>query len=153
MHTRSVGNTFSFPVYNIIHFEATCSMYMYICICIYVHSQRCTLTSDLSPCLQVLVVSWRSQQLKQYQWEKRKGTEGGEGGERGKGVKCVRSWRPLQGSVVAMAIDSTSTLLATGIYVQCTLYIIFIQCTCTCNSMYMYMYTVYGAHHVLSRFQ
>ena len=46
--------------------------------------------------------------------------EGGEGmvmevgrGERERG-KCLRSWRPLQGSVVAMAIDSTSTLLATG---------------------------------------
>lgn len=42
--------------------------------------------------------------------------EGGEvtGGEEDRG-KCVRSWRPLQGSVVAMAIDSTSTLLATGL--------------------------------------
>ena len=41
--------------------------------------------------------------------------KGGEvrGGEGDRG-KCVRSWRPLQGSVVAMAIDSTSTLLATG---------------------------------------
>ena len=54
---------------------------------------------SLSPSPQILVVAWRSQQLKQYDW--------GEG-------KCVRSWRPLQGAVVAMAIDSTSTLLATG---------------------------------------
>ena len=72
---------------------------------------------------QVLVVSWRSQQLKQYNWEgraaahergeeERKGKDDREG-ERGRG-KCVRSWRPLQGSVVSMAIDSTSTLLATG---------------------------------------
>ena len=69
------------------------------------------------------MVSWRSQQLKQYHWEGRTaaregGEEKGKGkddreGEKGRGT-CVRSWRPLQGSVVSMAIDSTSTLLATG---------------------------------------
>lgn len=70
------------------------------------------------------MISWRSQQLKQYQWGgnggrvlKAEGMEG-EGGEvksgEGDRGKCVRSWRPLQGSVIAMAIDSTSTLLATG---------------------------------------
>ena len=69
------------------------------------------------------MVSWRSQQLKQYHWEGRtavheRGEKEGKGeddreGERGR-RKCVRSWRPLQGSVVSMAIDSTSTLLATG---------------------------------------
>ena len=115
---------------------------------------------------QFLAVSWRSQQLKLYQWkteeekDKMAADEGsqekdkmaayeekhkmaadedkqeegkmaaGEGREEeGKMVaekqaveeeekmkkgKCTRSWRPLQGAVVAMAIDPTSTLLATG---------------------------------------
>lgn len=75
------------------------------------------------------MVSWRSQQLKLYQWrggedEKREGGEEGEEGEteerkeeqkKKKRRKCLRSWKPLQGAVVAMAIDPTSTLLATGL--------------------------------------
>ena len=71
---------------------------------------------------QFLVVSWRSQQLKLYQWKVESGEgEGGEEGEKEeekmekvKRGKCVRSWKPLQGAVVAIAIDPTSTLLATG---------------------------------------
>lgn len=74
------------------------------------------------------MVSWRSQQLKLYQWRGREDGEG-EGGEEGeeegeteerkeeqkkKRGKCLRSWKPLQGAVVTMAIDPTSTLLATG---------------------------------------
>ena len=67
------------------------------------------------------MVSWRSQQLKLYQWKVESGE--GEKGEEGKEEektekmkrgKCARSWKPLQGAVVAMAIDPTSTLLATG---------------------------------------
>ena len=80
-----------------------------------------------------MVVSWRSQQLKLYQWrneggEGEKGEGEGEKREEGEGEgerkekkrgKCLRSWKPLQGAVVAMAIDPTSTLLATGYLSQC----------------------------------
>ncbi|CAI8006082.1 Transducin beta-like protein 3 [Geodia barretti] len=77
----------------------------------------------LSPDCKFLVVSWRSQQLKLYQWKVESGEGEGEKGEEGKEEektekmkrgKCARSWKPLQGAVVAMAIDPTSTLLATG---------------------------------------
>lgn len=62
----------------------------------------------------------------QLQGDEEEGMVNGEDSREGKvdGMKvgseergrCMRSWRPLQGAVVAMAIDSTSTLLATGLF-------------------------------------
>ena len=92
---------------------------------------------------QLLAVSWRSQQLKLYQWRVEVGEEGEEGesehrevGEDGKEMgKCVRGWRPLQGAVVAMAIDPTSTLLATG---HTLVLLVFCVHFCVLNSVFRF---------------
>ena len=103
--------------------------------------------------MQLLAVSWRSQQLKLYQWrvevveegesERREvGEEGeserrevGEDGKEEEMGKCVRSWRPLQGAVVAMAIDPTSTLLATG---HTLVLLVFCVHFCVSNSVFRF---------------